>query len=128
MTSSFLGGLRALVPPPLALAHTSHPLPFLLDAHASGRVNKHLPYRVPVEGRTTIFSTVVLSGSRRASTTVRATVSADIILRLGAFGQSVFQIAVSVAPGIRAITRMPFGLSSSRSVLVKPSAPCLDAL
>src|ERR1700704_6043781 len=85
-------------------------------------------YNVPLEGITTIFSTVVFSGNRSASTTVRATVSADIILRLGAFGHSVFQIAVSVAPGMRAITRMPFGLNSSRNVLVKPSAPCFDAL
>ena len=63
-----------------------------------------------------------------ALTTARATVSADIIFFLGAFGQSEFQIAVSVAPGIRAITRMPFGRNSSRRVLVNPSAPCFDAL
>ena len=85
-------------------------------------------YSVPLAGITTIFSTVVFSGKSRATTTVRATVSADIILRLGAFGHNVSQIAVSVAPGIRAITRMPFGLNSSRKVLVNPRAPCFDAL
>src|ERR1019366_4567978 len=89
---------------------------------------ENFSYRGPLEGRTTIFSTVVFSGKSRASTTVRATVSADIILRLGAFGHSACQIAVSVAPGIRAITRMPFGLNSSRKVLVNPRAPCFDAL
>ena len=74
-----------------------------------------------------IFSIVVFSGKSSASTTVRATVSADIILRLGAFGHSAPQIAVSVAPGMRAITRMPFGLNSSRTVLVNPRAPCFEA-
>src|ERR1035438_4001348 len=78
-------------------------------------------YSVPPEGRTTIFSTVVFSGKRSAFTTVLATLSADIILRRGACGHSVFQIAVSVAPGISAITRIPFGLSSSRRVFVNPS-------
>src|ERR1019366_9622997 len=104
---------------------------FPLDAQSSARVaitGHLLPYSVPLEGITTIFSTVVFSGKSRALTTIRATVSADIILRLGAFGHSACQIAVSVAPGIRAITRMPFGLNSSRKVLVNPRAPCFDAL
>src|ERR1700678_108577 len=101
----------------------------LLDAEAVPFVsNQHIFYNVPIEGRTTSFSTVVSSGSSSASMTVRATASGDIILRLGAFGHSVFQIAVSVAPGRRATTRIPFGLNSSRSVLVKPRAPCFDAL
>src|SRR5216683_5520634 len=85
-------------------------------------------HSVPLEGITTTFSAVVFSGKSSTSITVRATVSADIILRLGAFGHSVSQIAVSVAPGIRAITRMPFGLNYSRNVLVNPRAPCFDAL
>src|SRR6266853_2928513 len=85
-------------------------------------------YSAPTEGITTIFSVVVFCGNKSALTTVRATVSADIIFCLGAFGQSEFQMAVSVAPGIRAITRMPLGRNSSRNVLVKPRAPCFDAL
>src|ERR1019366_5908266 len=85
-------------------------------------------YSVPFEGITTTFSTVVFSGKSSASTTVQATVSADIILRLGASGHSVFQSTVSVAPGMRATTRIPFGRNSSRKVLVNPNAPCFDAL
>ena len=94
----------------------------------SSLFTQRFPYSAPVEGITTIFSTVVLAGKRSASTTVRATVSGDIILRLGALGHIASQIAVSVAPGMRAITRMPFGLNSSRNVLVNPRAPCFDAL
>src|ERR1035441_2002452 len=81
------------------------------------------PYSVPTVGITTIFSTVVLSGTSSALTTVPATVSAEIILRRGALGHNLFQIAVSVAPGMSAITRIPFGLNSSRNVSVNPRAP-----
>src|SRR5260370_23703280 len=122
MTWSFPGRWSLVDSEPL----TTHPL--LIGCSRKGPRQQSLAYSVPLEGITTIFSTVAFSGNRSASTTVRATVSADIILRLGAFGHSVFQISVSVAPGMRAITRLPFGLNSSRNVLVNPRAPCFDAL
>ena len=53
-------------------------------------------------------------------------VSGEIILPRGAFGQSVFHIFVSVAPGSRAITRILRGRSSSRRLLVKPNPPCFE--
>src|SRR3989442_8791 len=56
------------------------------------------------------------------------TVSGSIIVLRGAAAQGMFQIAVSVAPGRSAITRIPFSRSSSRSVLVNPNAPCFEAL
>src|SRR5712692_148130 len=87
-----------------------------------------LAYKVPAVGRISRFSTVALAGRRIAPMTAWATVAGDIILLRGASGQSVFQISVSVAPGSRPITRIPFGRSSWRRVLVKPSAPCFDAL
>src|ERR1035441_2475386 len=89
------------------------------------RVNR---YRIPLVGRISRVSTVALGGKRMALTTAAAMVAGDIIFFLGACGQRVFQISVLVAPGRRAITRIPLGRNSSRSVLVSPSAPCLEAL
>src|SRR5436305_4913747 len=84
--------------------------------------------RVPAVGRISKVSTVVLGARRIASRTACATVPGEIILRRGAWGQRVFQISVSVAPGCTPITRMRRVRNSSRNVLVKPSAPCLEAL
>ena len=47
---------------------------------------------------------------------------------VGASGQNVSQMDVSVAPGSSAITRILFSRSSSLRVLVNPSAPCFEAL
>src|SRR4051812_19207183 len=74
-----------------------------------------------------MLSTVALGGSRMAAKIAWATLSGDIILRRGAWGQRVFQISVSVAPVCPPMTRIPRGRSSSRKVLVKPSAPCFEA-
>ena len=52
----------------------------------------------------------------------------DIMRRRGASGQNCCQIAVSVAPGRSATTRMPRGRSSSRRVSVKASRPRLEPL
>src|SRR5690349_15661572 len=85
-------------------------------------------HRAPPGGKILISSTTLSRGSFRALTTASATADAGIIFFRGASGQNVFQIAVSVAPGRSAITRIPLFLTSSRRVLVKPSAPYLDAL
>ncbi len=86
------------------------------------------PQSVPADGIITSSSTVLSAGKTSVFTSACATVSGCIIFLRGASGQSVFQIAVSVAPGRSAITRIPFSRSSSRSVLVNPSAPCFEAL
>src|SRR6266705_6900858 len=85
-------------------------------------------YSVPALGRIANSSTVLLAGSTSAFTTAVATVSGANIFFRGASGQSVFQMSVSVAPAISAITRIPFGRNSSRKVFVNPRAPCLEAL
>ncbi len=82
----------------------------------------------PAVGRISRVSTVEFGGSRIALTTAAAMVAGDIIFFRGACGQKLFQISVLVAPGMRAITRIPFPRSSSRRVLVRPSAPCLEAM
>src|ERR1700680_2092964 len=92
-----------------------------LDKPLAGR------YNVPEVGRISSVSTVAREASVSVQTTAFATVLGDIILRRGACGHSVFQMAVSVAPGRRPMTLIPLGRNSSRRVLVKPSAPCLDA-
>ena len=81
-----------------------------------------------MDGAMVRLSTVLFSGKSNAAIKAFATVCGDIIFVRGAVGQRVLQISVSVAPGNRAITRIPFGRSSSRSVLVRPRAPCLEAL
>src|SRR5712691_10341581 len=78
----------------------------------------HCYYSVPALGRIANSSTVLLAGSTSAFTTAVATVFGTIIFFRGASGQSVFQMSVSVAPGMSAITRMPFGRNSSRKVFV----------
>jgi hypothetical protein len=85
-------------------------------------------YSVPALGKIVSSSTVLSVGTKSAFTTACATVFGDIIFFRGASGQKVFQIAVSVAPGRSAITRMPCPRSSSLRVFVNPSAPCLEAL
>jgi len=75
-----------------------------------------------------MVSTVAFGGIRIALTTTVAMVAGDIIFFRGASGQKEFQISVLVAPGSREMTRIPLGRNSSRSVLVRPSAPCLDAM
>src|ERR1700727_2119249 len=86
-----------------------------------------LVHRSPTVGRISSVSTVAFGGSRIALTAAVAIVAGDTIFFRGACGQNEFQMSVSVAPGIRAITRMPLGRSSSRNVLVKPRAPCFEA-
>jgi len=86
------------------------------------------PYRVPAVGKMVSSSTVLSSGRVSALTNACATVSADIIFLRGASGHSVSQMSVSVAPGNSAITRMPVDRNYSRSVFVRPSAPCFEAL
>jgi len=85
-------------------------------------------YKTPTVGRISRVSTVAFGGSRIALTTAAATVAGDIIFFRGASGQRVFQMSVLVAPGNSEITRIPLGRNSSRNVLVKPSAPCLEAM
>jgi len=92
------------------------------------RVIQGALYKGPAVGRISSVSTVAFGGRRRALTTASATVAGDIILFRGACGHRVFQISVPVAPGRRAMTRIPLGRNSSRRVLVKPSAPCFEAL
>src|ERR1700676_5515166 len=84
-------------------------------------------HKRPPVGRISMVSTVAFGGSMMAFTTAAAMVAADIIFLRGACGQNEFQMSVLVAPGMRAITRMPLGRSSSRRVLVRPSAPCFEA-
>src|ERR1700704_4076939 len=106
----------------------------ILSGMPPGRQNNELDkqrvgrYKVPDVGRISSVSTVAREASVIAHTTASATVLGDIILRRGACGHSVFQMSVSVAPGRRPMTLIPFGRNSSRRVLVKPSAPCFDAL
>jgi len=104
------------------LSHRFHVSPELFSNSA------RLRYSVPALGRMVNSSTVLSAGRFRAFTTASATVFGDIIFFRGASGQNVFQIAVSVAPGSNAITRIPCPRSSSRSVFVNPSAPCFEAL
>ena len=75
-----------------------------------------------------ISSTVLCGGTFNAAIRACAITAGGIIFFRGALGHSVFQMAVSVAPGRSAITRIPWSRSSSRSVFVNPSAPCLEAL
>jgi len=75
-----------------------------------------------------ISSMLVSSGVFKAAMTAFAMDSGRIIRFRGAPGQKVFQMAVSVAPARSAVTRIPFSRNSSLRLLVKPSAPCLDAL
>src|SRR5438132_13446305 len=86
------------------------------------------PQSVPADGIITSSSTVLSAGKTSMFTSACATVSGCIIYLRGASGQSVFQLAVSVALGRSAITRIPFARSSSRSVLDNPRAPGFDAL
>src|SRR5256885_1861967 len=63
------------------------------------------PPNGPADRMITSSSTVLSAGKISAFTRACATVSGCIIFLRGASGQSVFQIAVSVAPGRSAITR-----------------------
>src|SRR5215472_2364614 len=108
---------------------TSCPIPIDLGLATLGAEGLRFEetYSGPVVGCSLISSTVLFSGRDSAHTSAVATVSGDIIFLRGASGHSAFQMSVSVAPGMSAITRIPFGRSSSRKVSVNPRAPYLEA-
>jgi len=76
-----------------------------------------MPSECPGRGHDRQFFDCAVRGKQESADHRPGDRFGDIIFFLGALGHSVFQISVSVAPGNRAMTRMPSGRSSSRSVL-----------